>query len=165
MKPQWQICPRAPRACKNEPGYVWTTPAETRVVLERSLATLKERRGARVHDDSIVLAGFSLGAYAVAGLVHELARHPSPVLHLKGVVAQGARARFLAADLRALGVRIALAAGDLDAAAPAMRAEAARLASQGIEARFVSLGKDESHFASVSTGKTIAELIDWCRAN
>jgi predicted esterase len=163
MQPQWQICPRAPSRCKSEPGYSWTRGAETRRVVELALSTLKARRGARVADDSVVIAGFSQGAYALAGLVHELALRPSPSLSVRGILAQGAHVHFAAADVRALGVRVALAAGDLDGAAPAMRAEGEQLARAGVQARFASLGHDEGHFTSVSTGRTVAQLIDWCR--
>jgi hypothetical protein len=162
MSPAWQICPRAPRPCRGEPGYAWTGARETRRVVELALSALKERHSTRVRDDSVVIAGFSLGAYAVAGLVRDLAAEP-PSFRLRGVLAQGAQVRFSERDLRALGVRVALAAGDLDRAAPAMRAEAERLASAGIEARYVSLGSDEGHFTSVSTGRIVAQLLDWCR--
>jgi hypothetical protein len=30
-------------------------------------------------------------------------------------------------------------------------------------ARYVSLGADEGNFIAVSTGKTVAQLVDWCR--
>jgi predicted esterase len=163
MAPQWQICPRAPGKCATEDGFRWTSGAETRRLLELSMATLKERHEGRVRDDGIVLAGFSLGAYAVASLVRELSRNPSASLEVRGILAQGARVHFSASDLRRLGLRVILAAGDLDAAAPAMRAEAQRLGREGIEVRYVSLGVDESHFTSVSTGKIVAQLIDWCR--
>jgi hypothetical protein len=104
-----------------------------------------------------------LGAYAVAALTHELARTPSSQLKVRGILAQGARVHFSASEIRKLGARVALAAGDLDAAAPEMRAEAEKLTREGIDVRYQSLGADESHFTSVSTGKTIAWLIDWCR--
>jgi predicted esterase len=163
MQPQWQICPRAPGRCRSEPGYSWTDRAETRRVVELALATLKDRHGERVRDDSVVIAGFSQGAYALAGLVHDLASRPSPSLNVRGILAQGAHVHFAPADVRALGVRVALAAGDLDRAAPAMRAEAERLVRAGVEARFASLGREEGHFTSVSTGRTVAQLIDWMR--
>jgi hypothetical protein len=44
-----------------------------------------------------------------------------------------------------------------------MRAEAERLRRAGVDARYVSLGKDEGHFISVATGGAVARLIDWCR--
>jgi predicted esterase len=163
MRPQWQVCPRAPGRCRTEPGYSWTGGAATRRVVELALSTLKQRHGARVRDDSVVIAGFSQGAYALAGLVHELALRPSPSIHVRGILAQGAHVHFTPADVRALGVRVALTAGDLDGAEPAMRAEAEQLARAGVEARFASLGRDEGHFTSVSTGRTVAQLIDWCR--
>lgn len=163
MKPQWQLCPRAPGQCGAEAGYHWTTGADTRRIVELTMSTLTQRHGTRVRNDATVLAGFSQGAYALAGLVHDLAGKPSPVLQVRGILAQGARVHFLAPDVRKLGLRVALAAGDLDGAAPAMRAEATQLRGHGIDARYVSLGSDESHFTSVATGKAIAELIDWCR--
>jgi predicted esterase len=163
MAPAWQICPRAPGRCKSEPGYTWTSAAETRRVVELAMTTLEQRHGSRVRGDSVVLAGFSLGAYALAGLVRELARSSSPALRVHGVLAQGAHVHFAVEDLRVLGVRVALTAGDLDGATPAMRAEAQRLQRAGIDARFASLGADEGHFTSVSTGRVVAQLIDWCR--
>jgi predicted esterase len=163
MAPQWQVCPRATRKCSTEPGYSWTNATDTRRIVELSLATLKQRHGERVRDDSIVVAGFSLGSHAIAGLVRELARQAPRALRLRGIVVQGAPVHFSAADLRKLGARIAFTAGDLDGAAPAMRAEAEKLRREGIDSRYASLGKDESHFSSVATGRTIAQLIDWCR--
>ena len=165
MAPQWQICPRATRKCSTEPGYSWTHVTDTRRIVELSLATLKQRHGERLRDDSIVVAGFSLGAHAIAGFVHDLARLTPPPVRLRGVVVQGAPVHFSAGDLRKLGLRIAFTAGDLDGAAPAMRAEAEKLRSEGVDSRYVSLGKDESHFSSVGTGRTIAQLIDWCRGD
>jgi predicted esterase len=163
MRPQWQVCPRAPRRCRTEPGYSWTGGADTRRVVELALSTLRQRQGARVRDDSLVIAGFSQGAYALAGLVHELALRPSPSLQVRGILAQGAHVHFAAGDVRTLGARVALTAGDQDRAAPAMRAEAEQLAHAGVEARYASLGRDEGHFTSVATGRTVAQLIDWCR--
>jgi predicted esterase len=163
MRPQWQLCPRALSRCPNG-GYQWTVPAAvTRRLVESAVATTKERHGSRVREDATVLAGFSQGAFAVVSLVHSLVRDPGSPLHVKGVLVQGAGVHFAPADLRQLGLRVVLAAGDQDAASPAIRAEAARLQGAGVEARFVSLGSDEGHFISPSTGKTVAQLLDWCR--
>jgi predicted esterase len=163
MAPQWQLCPRAPVACSGG-GYQWTASASvTRRLVEEAIATAKARHGDRVREDATVLAGFSQGAFAVAALVHEVASHAESPLHVSGVLVQGAGVHFVPADLRHLGVRVAFVAGEQDKAAPAMHAEAERLAHVGIDSRYVSLGKDESHFISVSTGKTVAQVIDWCR--
>jgi predicted esterase len=161
LAPQWMLCPRAPSHC-GEGGYKWAAAAETLRVVETTLASAKARNGARVEDERIVLAGFSQGAYAVAGLMRLLAA--TPTLHVRGVVLQGAEVHVDAAAARTLGVRVALTAGDLDGAAPAMRAEAARLRREGIDVRYESLGQDEGHFTSVSTGKIVAQLVDWVRA-
>jgi predicted esterase len=163
MAPQWQLCPRAPVACGGG-GYQWTAAAATtRRLVEQSVATAKARHGERVREDATVLAGFSQGAYAVAALVHDLARQPESPLRVRGVLVQGAGVHFSPTDLRRLGARVVLASGDLDRAAPAMRAEVEQLRRGGVDARYVSLGKDEGHFISVSTGKTVAQLLDWCR--
>jgi predicted esterase len=131
--------------------------------VELAIDTAKSRHGARLRDDSVVLVGLSQGAYAVAAIVRDLAQQDESSLHVRGIVLHGAGAHIAAADARTLGVRVALAAGDLDGAAPAMRAEADDLRRQGIEARFVSLGP-VGHFIPVSSGTAIAELIDWSRA-
>jgi predicted esterase len=163
MAPQWQLCPRAPVACAGG-GYQWTASAPTtRHLLEGAVATAMAGHPGRVDGSATVLAGFSQGAYAVAVLVHELAHHADSPLHVGGVLVQGAGVRFAPEDLRRLGARVALTSGALDAAAPAMKAEGERLARAGIDARYVSLGKDEGHYISVSTGKTVASLLDWCR--
>jgi predicted esterase len=163
MAPQWQLCPRAPVACSGG-GYQWTASAGVmRKLVEESVVTTKARHGDLVREDATVLAGFSQGSYAVAALTHDLATRPGSPLRVKGVLVQGAGVHFVPADVRQLGLRVALVAGDLDAASPAMRAEADRLVRAGVEARYVSLGKDEGHFISVSTGKTVAQALDWCR--
>jgi predicted esterase len=162
MAPQWQICPRAPRTCDGA-GYQWpVAPKDSRRVVEAAIAAAKERHGARVLDDAVVLAGFSQGAYTIATLVHDLAVNPAPY-RVKGILVQGAHVHFSVPDLRKLGVRVVFVDGEQDATAAAMRAEADRLRRQGIEARYVSLGNSEGHFISPSTGNTVAELIDWCR--
>jgi predicted esterase len=164
LAPQWQLCPRAPTSCGGG-GYKWTASVtDTRRLLELSLATLKARHAARVRDDTVVLVGLSQGAYAVAAVVHDLATSsaaPSP-LKVKGIVLHGAQTHLAATDVHRLGARVALAAGDLDGAAPSMRAQALELRRQGVEARFVSLGP-VGHFIPVSSGMAIAELIDWTR--
>jgi predicted esterase len=163
MAPQWQLCPRAPVACGGG-GYQWTAPAAvSRRLLERSVATTESAHAGQVRAGSVVLAGFSQGSFAVAAVVHDLAAHPGSTLGVRGVLVQGAPVHFVPADLLRLGVRVALAAGELDAAAPAMRAEAAALARAGVDARYVSLGKDEGHFISVSTGAIVAGVVDWAR--
>jgi predicted esterase len=165
LAPQWQICPRAQNHCEGN-NYNWTAPAaDTRRLVELAVATLKERHGDRVRDDSVVLAGFSQGAYAVAALVHELALHPGSPLHIKGIVAHGAFVHFAAAEVARLGprVRVALTAGELDGAAHAMQEEAEKLRRAGVDARWFSLGKVD-HFIPVNTATPLAEQIDWARA-
>jgi predicted esterase len=165
MAPQWQLCPRAPVACGGGgSGYEWTAsePLERRLV-EDAVATAKAEHGERVRDDAVVLAGFSQGGYAVAAVVHDLARQPEPRLAVKGILVQGAHVHFAPDDVKRLGARVALVAGERDPAASAMRREAMALERAGVDARYVSLGDDEGHYVPVVAGKTIAQLVDWCR--
>lgn len=165
MAPQWQLCPRAPVSCgAGSSGYQWTASgALTTRLAEQAVATAKARHDGRVRDDAVVLAGFSQGAYAVAAIVRELARQPAPALRVKGILVQGGRVHFAAADVKRLGARVVLTAGERDPAATAMRLEALDLQRGGADARYVSLGADEGHFIGVATGKTIAKLIDGLR--
>ncbi|MGZ3477550.1 MAG: alpha/beta hydrolase [Polyangiales bacterium] len=162
LGPQWQICPRAPIACGNG-GAQWSAPTtDVLHLLEHALAATKSRHPDRVRDEGLVLAGMSQGAYAIARLVHELAEHPSPTLKPKGLVLHGASITLSPVDLKKLGVRVVLAAGDDDGAAPKMKALANALKSQGVEARYASFGP-VGHFLPVDTASTMAELIAWAR--
>lgn len=159
LSPQWQVCPRGTITCPNG-GAQWTTNGEAIVrQIEAAIAKTRERHGARVGDD-LVLVGMSQGAYAVAHVLRELARRPS--LPIRGVVLHGAHVEVSAADAKKLGIRIVLAAGDQDAAAPAMRALAARLSAEGVEARYASFG-DVGHFLPVDSAKVMVGLIAWAR--
>jgi predicted esterase len=163
LGPQWQLCPRGPVACGGN-NYRWDGDVrETRRMVEAAVAKVKERHGARVRDDSIVLAGFSNGAYGLAALVHHLAQTHDSKLHIRGLVFFGADVTVSAADVRALGARVGFTAGDQDGSSHSMRAQAAALARQGIETRYVSLGKKIGHFIPVDSATPIAELIDWTR--
>src|SRR5262249_32286318 len=135
---------------------------DVRRVVELSLATVKERHGARVRDDGTVLVGYSNGAFAVVSLVQALARAPEATVPVKGVVLFGAEVDLPAADLRTLGARVGLTAGDLDGSSYRMRAQADSLHRQGVEARFVSLGR-VGHVIPQSTSPAIGQLIDWVR--
>jgi predicted esterase len=162
LGPQWQICPRGPVACGNG-GASWSTETDAIVkLLERSLAATRARHPDRVRDDGLVLAGMSQGAYAIARAVHELAEHPSATLKPRGIVLQGAAVSLSPADVKKLGLRVVLAAGERDAAAPKMRALANALKSQGIEARYASFGA-VGHFLPVDSAFTMSELLAWAR--
>lgn len=164
LGPQWQICPRGPIACGNG-GASWSTDTAAIVkLLERSLETTRARHPDRIRDDGVVLAGMSQGAYAIARVVHELAEHPSESLKLRGVVLQGAAVSLSSVDVKKLGLRVVLAAGEQDAAAKSMRALANSLKSQGIEARYASFGA-VGHFLPVSSAFTMSELVAWARGD
>jgi hypothetical protein len=172
LAPQWQVCPRAPTACGGG-GTRWDADRATlRLIVDRALDALALRHDARVARDGLVLVGYSDGAYAVARLLHAIAASKRAGdesdralrFGLKGVVLFGAGGVHLdASDVRALDVRVGLTAGDLDGAAPSMRAEVDALRRAGVDARFVSLGR-VGHFLPQSTSAPIAALIDWTRA-
>jgi predicted esterase len=162
LAPEWQLCPRAPTPCEGG-GFRWDAgPDRVRRLFELSLDAAKERHGASLRDDSIVLVGYSNGAVAVASLVHALAQQREPLAAVKGIVLFGAGVDLAAADVVKLGARVGLTAGDMDAAAPHLRAEADALRRQRVEARFVSLGR-VGHVIPQSTSEAVAQLIDWTR--
>lgn len=162
LPPQWQVCPRGPIACGNG-GAQWTTSGEATLrQIETAIAKTRERHGDRVGDD-VVLAGMSQGAYAVAHVIRELARQPKPSLLVRGVVLHGAHVEVSAADAKKLGIRVVLAAGDQDGAAPAMRALSARLQAQGVDARYASFGP-VGHFLPVDSASPMVGFIEWARA-
>jgi predicted esterase len=131
-------------------------------VVELSLAIAKERHNDRLRNDSIVLVGYSDGAYALAGLVHAYAQLDRPPLSIRGIVLFGAHVDLVAADVRKLGARVGLTAGELDASASHLRSQAEALRRQGVDARFVSLGR-VGHVIPQSTSRSLAALIDWSR--
>jgi predicted esterase len=165
LAPQWQLCPRAPTPCGGG-GYRWDAgPRDMRRLVDLSLAAVKERHGARVRDDGTVLVGYSNGASAVVALVHAIASQATDTtVPLKGVVLFGAEVELPAAELRALGMRVGLTAGDLDGSSNRMRAQADSLQRQGVEARFVSLGR-VGHVIPQSTSPAIGKLVDWVRGD
>jgi predicted esterase len=163
LSPQWQVCPRAPNECGNG-GAQWSPGSpQTLSVIERAVATHKARHGARV-GDGLVLAGMSQGAYAIADLVRQLAAQPEPSLRLRGIVLHGARVRLSSADVKKLGIRVALAAGDQDQAAPTMESLARTLQAQGCDAKYESFGP-VGHFLPVDTAGTMSKLIAWARGD
>jgi plastocyanin len=93
------------------------------------------------------LPAWSDGGYAAVSLVHALAQAPEPPFALAGVVIFAANVDLIAADVRELGLRIGLTAGDFDGSAATMNAPAEALRRQGVEARFVSLGRDGGMWA------------------
>jgi predicted esterase len=163
LSPQWQICPRGPTACGNGGAQWGAEGKDIADLLERSLSATRARHGARV-GDRVVLAGMSQGAYAIARVVHELALHARPSFPLRGLVLQGAKVSLSPGEVKKLGLRVVLAAGERDIAAPSMRALAAALKANGIQARYASFG-DVGHFLPVNSATAMGELIDWARGD
>lgn len=158
LGPTWQVCPAGNVPCGGD-GYQWSVHSPER--LERhvlgGVAHTQERYGARISPEDAVLVGFSLGAVAAVTLL------ASGTQRFSGVVLVGASVSPSAEQLALAGVRrIALAAGDHDGAAPAMRRAAASLRKRGVQARFESLGR-VGHVIPDSTSAPIGRLIDWAR--
>lgn len=132
----WLLCPTAPGDCAWG-GPSWSAPPRARdATLSRALRAAGPADGARV------LVGFSQGAFTALDIAR---RSPG---RWSALALIGADVRVDASALRRAGVRrVLLAAGRFDGASRAMRATAARLAGEGFDARFLSLG-DVGHTPS-----------------
>lgn len=106
-----------------------------------------------------VLVGFSRGAFVARDVAYA---RPG---RYRGLVLIGAALSPEPALLRANGIRrVVLAAGELDGAAPTMRAARDKLVRGGVEARFVSLGP-VYHTLPDDTASRLAESLRWVMAD
>ena len=137
----WLVCPEANERLPNG-TFSWggTTAAQHAVVARAERAA--QAQGADPAAAN-VLVGFSQGAYVALDLVHaHLGRY-------RGLVLIGADVVLSRALLRDGGVsRIVLAAGDLDGASASMKRAAAQLGREGVDVRFVSLGRIGHSYAT-----------------
>lgn len=129
----WLVCPEAnvPEA----PGFSWAGSASDKRAIVARAERAAQAQGAAPGAPS-VLVGFSQGAYVAVELLQaSLGRY-------RGVVLLAAEVEPRAADLAQAGVtRVALGAGDLDPSSRVLARAAERLRAEGIEARYVSLGR------------------------
>lgn len=140
-----------PTAARSEPygTFSWSgTRADEDVVAETS-ALATARAGAA---SLPLLVGFSQGAYVAARVVPRLPGR------FRGLVLVGADAQLDARVLVSAGItRVALLAGDYDAASAPMRRTQGALLAAGYDARFVSLGRVGHTYVPDSESK-LAEL-------
>lgn len=137
----WLVCPEANERLSNGTFSWGGTVGSQREVVARA-----ERAAQAQGADPLaanVLVGFSQGAYVALDLVHaHLGRY-------RGLVLIGADVTPSRKLLQEGGVsRIVLAAGDLDGASAPMKRAAEQLRREGIDVRFVSLGRIGHSYAT-----------------
>jgi predicted esterase len=131
----WLVCPRATVACKGG-GATWTKgDREPNVIYGIESAMLAEP--GKIDTSGGTLIGWSLGAAVALDLATRQTGW------WKGLVLVSSMTIEPDVDaLRAAGIRrVVLAAGDLDASRPHMLEVERRLRAEGMETRWVSLGK------------------------
>jgi predicted esterase len=154
------VCPRANGACRNG-GAMWRgSPQAKRALVDESLAALAtDYPGAAQTDHDVTLVGFSQGAYLALDMVN---REKGPWSSLVLIAAS------LEPDGHALakaGIRrVLLAAGDYDGARPTMQRAAERLAADGFDARYESLGPVGHQFA-LDMNRWMTDALAWVRAS
>lgn len=149
----WLVCPQANEHLAND-TFSWAgTAAEQRAVVARA-ERAAQAQGADA-DSASVLVGFSQGAFVALDLVH------GRLGSYRGLVLIGADVAPSRAMLDAAGVgRIVLAAGDLDGASGPMKRAAEHLRREGMDARFVSLGRI-GHSYETTEKEGLRDAIVW----
>jgi predicted esterase len=137
---------RVPEAIVADTGGTWSWGADVGaqgVVVEGALASA---RAAGASAEPGVAVGFSQGSYVALDLVK------TGRAKFRGLVLLGAEMHPSPERLRDAGVkRIALAAGAQDAAYASMKEEASKMATAGLEVRFVDLGNVGHTYAAENT--------------
>jgi predicted esterase len=153
----WLVCPEANERLSNGTFSWGGTVASQREVVARA-ERAAQAQGA---DPSAanVLVGFSQGAYVALDLVRaHLGRY-------RGLVLIGADVTPSRKLLQEGGVsRIVLAAGDLDGASAPMKRAAEQLRREGIDVRFVSLGRIGHSYATPDRD-ALRDAIVWAGAS
>ena len=149
----WLVCPEANEQLANG-TFSWAgTAADQRAVVARA-ERAAQAQGADSKSAS-VLVGFSQGAFVALDLTaHHLGRY-------RGLVLIGADVAPSRAMLDASGVnRIVLAAGDLDGSSAPMKRAAEHLRREGMDVRFVSLGRI-GHSYETAEREALRDAIVW----
>ena len=151
----WLVCPEANERLANGTFSWGGTVAAQYAVVARAEHVAQANGANASANDADVLVGFSQGAYVALDLVQaRLGRH-------RGLVLIGADVAPSRAMLDAAGVsRIVLAAGDLDAASPPMKRAVDRLQREGMDARYVSLGRI-GHSYETTEKEALRDAIVW----
>lgn len=149
----WLVCPSANEHLANDTFSWGGTVAEQRAVVARA-ERAAQAEGADA-DSANVIVGFSQGAYVALDLVRaRLGRY-------RGLVLIGADVEPVKALLEAAGVgRIVLAAGELDASFGPLQRAAARLRREGVDVRFVDLGRI-GHSYQTTDKEALRDAIAW----
>lgn len=149
----WLLCPKG-TALETEGRASWSLDAvvNARAVSRATAAAVNEGAAA----EPGVAVGFSQGGYVTLDLVK------SGQVRFKGLVLIAApEAHPSAAKLHERGVeRVVLAAGRKDAAYAPLRKDAARLASEGMDVRFVDLGEVGHTYAAEDEG-ALHDAVVW----
>jgi predicted esterase len=154
----WLVCPSGNGTCAGEPDWEGSGRAKA-AFLERAITRVEERVGPFVGDEPGVLIGWSRGAFAARDMV--IARRDLVSRRFTGLVLIAAQVAPDAATLRAAGIRrIVMAAGDYDLSRPMMSGAVDALRREGMEARYVSLGRI-GHVWPADFEKTMREPIAW----
>jgi hypothetical protein len=144
----WLVCPEANVRLPNE-TFSWGGSASEK----RAIVAEAER--AVPGNGPSVLVGFSQGAYVAEELLQ------TKQGSYRGIVFLAATVEPRASDLGKAGVkRVVLGAGELDGSYAPMKATAQRLEREGVEVRFVSLGK-VGHTYIAENGAPLAAAIAW----
>ena len=149
----WLVCPSANAHLANDTFSWGGTLAEQRAVVARA-EHAAQAEGADA-DAASVIVGFSQGAFVALDLVRaRLGRY-------RGLVLIGADVEPSRAALEDAGVgRIVLAAGELDASFGPLQRAAARLRREGMDVRFVDLGRI-GHTYQTTDKEALRDAIAW----
>ena len=149
----WLVCPSANEHLAND-TFSWAgTVADQRAVVARA-ERAAQAQGADAASANVIV-GFSQGAYVALDLVR------ARLGHYRGLVLIGADVEPSRAVLSAGGVgRIVLAAGELDASFAPLQRAAARLRREGMEVRFVDLGRI-GHSYETTDKEALRDAIAW----
>lgn len=149
----WLVCPSANAPLANGTFSWGGTVAEQRAVVARA-ERAAQAEGADA-EGANVLVGFSQGAFVALDLVRaRLGRY-------RGLVLIGADVEPARASLDQAGVgRIVLAAGALDASFGPLQRAAARLRREGMDVRFVDLGRI-GHTYQTTDKEAFRDAIAW----
>ena len=149
----WLVCPAANTHLAND-TYSWGgTVFDQRAVVARA-ERAAQAQGADAASANVIV-GFSQGAYIAIDLVS------AHLGHYRGLVLIGADVDPAKALLDAGGVgRIVLAAGSLDASFAPLQRAAARLQAEGMDVRFVDLGRI-GHTYQTTDKEALRDAIAW----
>lgn len=149
----WLVCPKATeREANGRASWMLDVDANARTVNHALGAAVNEGASS----EPGVAVGFSQGGYITMDLVK------SGKVRFRGLVLIAAPEQHpSAAKLREMGVeRVVLAAGQRDAAYWPLKKDTARLASEGMDVKFVDLG-DVGHTYAAENTQGLHDAIVW----